>query len=62
MNIYHDKGVWICEADMRGRKYIGEALDWRSAETQGFQWQCSVLDQIEVENERANKRNDRRMD
>ena len=51
MNVYYEprQKYWICEAEMYGRKYIGEGRTATEAEAYGFQWQCDVLDAIEKE-------------
>jgi len=49
MNIYYEPfaKVWVCEAEVYGKKYIGESITYKEARVNGEQWQDDVLTAIE---------------
>ena len=49
MNVYYEpfEGIWICEIDMYGRKYIGEGSTFNEVQFHGAIWQRDVLTAIE---------------
>lgn len=49
MNIYYEPfgNIWICEAEVYGKKYIGEGRSFNEAQSHGWIWQSDVLSAIE---------------